>query len=576
MKKLRILSFITALVMILGCMPCGYSADDTLQIMFPADGSTVSYDTESIEVYIPEGKTPIKTMYTLDGKVIQSEGVNETVTVSSPLTVGRHFVEVTAIYEDGTAEKASSTFVAAILPAEDNIDFESFSPLADDIDGMTSTEAMEAFGCFNNISSKIDAKGTKVYIEKDETDNSYMTMRSTEVGTLTCHESYVHVWANTLEDGTHPSYSSGKLVLEFDAYLRKNWTTRVVAVPFNSSSKDWGSNNMIVDQNLGGIVMPDGTYKSLQGNYNWYHFKITYDLDNKVYYSTISDGDFVKPDSERIGEVNVAPIALPAPTSGSANVVYYRLGVGLNKSSEFRLDNIRTYTVGSYSGADEILFKAPSAGSDYIDAKENSVQRDVTELALGVKRILDSSSVNADNITVVAAGKELDISNVSYDESSGMITVLINNPEGISGNGDSYVKLSDDVCFKGGSKIGVDAVNPFNLASEGFGVKGVDFKCGSSYLFSSSQLRDGNSIKADITFDNATSDDVTLLAVLVIKKDSQILTMTPLDITVPKGETDYCVSVQAPAVESASDIKASLILVDSMANVNYIGSYYLI
>ena len=36
--------------------------------------------------------------------------------------------------------------------------------------------------------------------------------------------------------------------------------------------------------------------------------------------------------------------------------MYYRLGVGLNKSSEFRLDNIRTYTVGSYSGADEILF----------------------------------------------------------------------------------------------------------------------------------------------------------------------------------------------------------------------------
>ena len=230
------------------------------------------------------------------------------------------------------------------------IDFEKFDSITSDADGMTATEAMDALGCFNNIGSKIDTKGAKVYIEKDETDNCFMSVKSSELYTLTCHESCIQVWANTLADGTHSAVSSGKLALEFDAYLRKNWTTRVIAVPFNSSSDDWGSNNMLVDQNAGGIVMGDGTYTSLRGDYNWYHFNIIYDLDKKVYYGTISDGDFVKPDAEKIGEVVIPEISLPVPSSGKADVMYYRVGVGLNKTSEFKIDNIRT----SYLPGDNI------------------------------------------------------------------------------------------------------------------------------------------------------------------------------------------------------------------------------
>ena len=530
------------------------ASSDALLITSPANGTTVPHDISSFAVSLPSRIT--ETIFTLDGKVLGKGEADGSFTLSDPLTLGKHTLTVSAIYDDGRGEKVSSQFTVAIIPGSHTKDFEEYTSLSD------AGTAMNASTVASNLDLWSAHDNPKYYVYKDSITNSLALKFNNE---KTSENSVAQSLAYFYADGSKKNYRAGVVGLEFDFYLKKYSGIYMQLIPYSAGGHSFSLSDR--GQNIieNGVIR--GTSTSITTG--WHHLKAVVDLDKMKVDITVDSTPMTQKD-------------LTFPTaSGQNNLYMYRIGISTNPGTYWSIDNIKTYEIGNYSGADEIFFEDlshPSANSDgLVSADMAEVSRSTQKLVLKVNKKLKPESVSASSISVIAAGKNVPLAAAPvYDAGAKTITLTLDNASGITGNGESYVKLSESIQYENGIAAGTAAINRFNLTPDGFLIKSVDFKCGVSDLFASSQLDVGDAVKADIIIQNVASSDANLTAVLVVKSGNKIISVTPKDITASANTPNYPASIQAPALTTKEDIKASLIFVDNLKNAHYIDSYDLI
>ena len=107
MKKLLCIA-LSFLIILISLFPAAFAAGTgELQIVYPV-GTNVSV-LDKIEIADTSGKTPEKYIYELDGiKLGETEGIPNIVISDSTIAAGNHKIDVSAIYNDGTAQKTSA------------------------------------------------------------------------------------------------------------------------------------------------------------------------------------------------------------------------------------------------------------------------------------------------------------------------------------------------------------------------------------------------------------------------------------------------------------------------------------
>lgn len=561
-SKFLSLTLCTMLVVSMFCSPVSISAAGGLEITTPANGSTVSYDLPEFEFSLPANTDKI--IVALDGKSIDA-AAGGSVTLDGPLTLGKHTLELSAIYTDGTAEKVTSEFTAAVIPSSTVIDFEHVTPQT----YTSSDDAFNAIKSLNLINGGIYNTTNKgeVAVESDATYGNVLKIKTTTARML-AGGAYVHIHSNPTiaadHTATNTTVNSGKVGLEFDACLNVGTSdpTQLTLTAYDAATKYFGGINLAVNNKILDTHTIDP---------GWYNFSLVFDLDSKEYSGIITD-------TSSGTKYTIAPTTLTTST-GASKISYYRLGARINAGKEVAFDNIKTGLVGNYTGADEIYFESladSAANSDgFVDASVKPVARDVSKMQLKVSKTLDSTTVTPANISVVAGGQNIPVTSAVYDETKGTITLTLNN-SGITTNGESYVSLSESIKFKGSTTaVGVKSRNPFSLTDEGFRIKSVDFKKGSSALIMADQLLSGDKVKAQIAIQNIKQTSEQLTAVLIVKSGDKFLSLTAKDITATADTANYPVEVESPAITTADNISASVIFVDNLKNALYIDSYHL-
>lgn len=561
-SKFLSLTLCTMLVVSMLCSPVSISAAGGLEITTPANGSTVSYDLSEFEFGLPANTNKI--IVVLDGKSIDA-AAGGSVTLDGPLTLGKHTLELSAVYTDGTAEKVTSEFTAAVIPSSTVIDFEHVTP-SEYASSAVAQSAIKSLKLINEGIYSDDNKG-KVAVESDATYGNVLKIKTTTKRMLV-GGAYIQIHSNPKiaadHTATNTAVNSGKVELEFDACLDKGTSdpTQLQLTAYDEATKSFGGINLAVDNKILNTHTIDP---------GWYNFSLVFDLDSKKYSGIITD-------TSSGTKYNIASTTLTTST-GASKISYYRLGARINAGKEVAFDNIKTGLVGNYTGADEIYFESladSAANSDgFVDASVKPVARDVSKMLLKLGKTLDSTTVTPANISVVAGGQNIPVTSAVYDETKGTITLTLNN-NGITTNGESYVSLSENIKFKGSTTaVGVKSRNSFSLTDEGFRIKSADFKKGSSALIMADQLLVGDKVKAQIAIQNIKQTSEQLTAVLIVKSGDKFLSLTAKDITVTADTANYPVEVESPAITTADNISASVIFVDNLKNALYIDSYHL-
>lgn len=538
-----------------------------LCIMAPLDGSTVPCTFQTFEARLPEDKNAVSTLYFLDGEYIGDGGASAIVTTDKELYYGKHTIELRAIYEDGTGERTVSQFTAN-LP-QYVMDFEKYPSKVYEVHKNEGDEGFQEelaavhkdvkndIDCLHDINSNLFKYGT-FEIGTDPQMGKVAKMNKTKGGTLYAGNGALFVPA-LYENGTPVQKKEGRLVIEFDFSfgMGTNWASVLQVAPHSKNGHNKLGLNLI--HNSG--VIP-GTGKTLNDTL-WHHAKAIFDLDTGRYNAWVDDielpeGDILFPDSIH-----------------ERDYYYYRIGVAMSRAGDFfAVDNILVGcdgAMGDFSGITDV---------DYVNGMGETVgedgalvSRDVQKIILTTDRALNIDSVTESNISVKLGGETVDITELLLSDDGYLVTLTLDNP-GVSGNGESSVTLSENIQLSDGAKIGRRAVANLSLEPKGFLVKSVDWRKGESELFSSAMLRDGDVIKADISFQNVSENIESLTAVLVVKDGDKYISLTAEDVKVEITDgTDYIVTLTAPTISDVSDPNVYLMLIDDLNSGLYIDSY---
>lgn len=554
MNKQKLISLLVTLLYIITSIPSVF-AGDALTVASPQDGSTVSFETNVFEVTPPDGKVIAKTIFTLDGEFIGNGDEGGVLLYDKKLTLGVHCLEVVAMYDDKTAEKATSSFTAAILPESTTIDFEHITP-EEYPDSPSALAAVKSLKAINGGIYNTDNKGI-VAVDEEEGHGKVFKIKTTTARMLV-GGAYFHAFANpTLSDdgtATNTVVKSGKVGLRYDVWLpyssKGGEITQHTIYPYDSAGKSLKSINIAINNKI--LDM----YRIETG---WFTIDLVYDLDTLMMYGTITDVD-----TGDVWEVTERKFA-----DSVTNLSDYRIGTRLEKENFYAIDNITTGMIGQFSGITDVLAKD---GDAFVSSSDAAFERDVSEMKITFDKLLDSSTVTKENISVTLGGTKLGVSDVVYDEAENAAILTIDNP-GITTNGKNEVCLSENVKLKGESaSVGIASKRSFDVVPFGFAILGADFSNESGDVYSASQLSVGDSLTATVALSNLSDKPENITAVLAIKDGKRFLSVTPLVMEIPEGAADFTLPVTSPAIDSADSLSASVIFVNNMADSLYVDS----
>ena len=565
MKKRNIISLLITVIYMLTLIPTAY-AGDVLTVTSPANGSIVSFETNVFEVTPPGSKTIEKTNFILDGEFIGNGDAEGKLTREEELTLGKHKLEVIAVYDDGTAEKASSEFTSAIIPQSATVDFEN-SVLGTYTAADAATTAAKSL---RGLSSNIFTEG-EVSIGSDGSYGNVfkiLGVKNRVAAANACFTTYANPTFNN--DGTVQSYSAvtgGKHILNFDMYIPYIDGSFALQIrPYTSGGVSFDSGVTLISARL--PIGYTNANRIENTDCGWFNINFVSDLDTGKYTAEIKAKT-----SNKTWTIAETPYTKPQ----DAGINYYQIGAYVYKNYYVAYDNIKTEMIGNTLGITDVLFKDetnPSCDSDgYVNTDSHSVKRDVTQMLVRFDRSLNSATVTKDNFIVVAGGNRVGISDVNYDETTRSAVLTLNNSF-ITTNGKSYVQMSENVKLKGNTEtIGVASWKAFNLASYGFEIQSVEYLKGVSDVYSASQLSVGNNLTAKIKISNVSDTDKKLTAVLVVKDGKRILSVKPLTATIDAGNSNFTASITSESITSAENLSAFLIFINSLSNPVYIDSF---
>ena len=550
MNKQKLISLLVTLLYIITSIPFVF-AGDALTIASPQDGSTVSFETNVFEVIPPDGKVIAKTIFTLDGEFIGNGDEAGVLNYDGGLTLGAHCLEVVAMYDDKTAEKATSSFTAAILPQSTTIDFEHVTP-EEYPDSPSALAAVKSLKVINGGIYNSDNLG-KVAVEEEDGHGKIFKIMTTSKRMLV-GGAYIHINSNpTLsDDGTASNtvVKSGKVRLRYDAWLpfsQYGEITQHTITPYNSAGASLKSINIAINNKI--LDM----YRIEDG---WFTINLVYDLDTLMMHGTITDVD-----TGDVWEVTERKFA-----DSATNISDYRVGSRISKETYWAIDNITTGMIGQFSGITDVLAKD---GDAFVSSSDAAFERDVSEMKITFDKLLDSSTVTKENISVTLGGTKLGVSDVVYDEAENAAILTIDNP-GITTNGKNEVCLSENIKLKGESaSVGIASKRSFDVVPFGFAILGAEFSNESGDVYSASQLSVGDSLTATVALSNLSDKPENITAVLAIKDGKRFLSVTPLVMDIPEGAADFTLPVTSPAIASADSLSASVIFVNNMADGLY-------
>lgn len=547
----KIIAVILSLLLISHISPA-VLADDGLYIVTPLDGSVISNTQKTFEASIPAGKNPTNTFFYLDGKFIGDGGISAAVTIEEDMYVGKHTLELRAVYDDGTGEIAISDFYAILK--HQMMDFEEYEVA--EYTNVGDAKVLTCIDRFGDLFGKAN-----VEIAEDAVNGKVFKLtKIPDTATLYAGGGcfYIPVIAG---NATNIAQTTGTLILEFDYAVGRaeHWRTGLHVTPYPASGKDKIAGIVLQDNNSGrGISRTQYEIKDT----GWHHWKIVFDLDAKTYSVDLDENQSVL--SGNIGFPND-----PLETNFAA----YKIGIDMSVE-DVSFDNIKIGMEGAmddYSGISDVDF-VNANGETVTDSAV--VPRDVQKLIVKSERAFNIDTVIPSNIEVNLGGKAAKITEAILSEDGKEITLILDNPSTITDNGEGYVSLSEKIGFSSGSTIGVRTVYKLDTEASGFMVKSVDFEKSDSKLFVSSMLKDGDVIKANIDFQNITSAPEKLTAVLVIKDGNKYVSLSAKDIEVPvTGDTDYEVTVSSAAIGTIENPEVYVMLLDSLNSGMYIDSY---
>lgn len=564
MKNNKIILLLIAVIYLITFVPAVH-AGDVLTITSPENGSVISYKTNVFEVESPDSKIIAKTIFKLDGNFVGNGDESGMLTYDSSLTIGSHTLEVIALYDDGTAEKAVSAFTAAVFPEAnlmtfDELEEKTFSTVAGD----TAADAVSYLSLASLAPECVRPTGdpgASLSIAADETNPSdkYIKFNFDNVAKRLLVGQKIGFWLNS----DHSTVTGGKVFFECDIKLSTHSDLRLRIVPRNASHSEWSSLQIIEQKviNKGKGDMEETFAHSAE----WVRLYLVYDIDNM----TVSGS---------LGTHTIQETEVTHNKAGDGKLAYFALSCQTiyNGTGIYCIDNVRTGCLGEYTGIEKMWFKdetnADADENGYVDAESNEVNRNVTELKLKLSSKLDADTVTKENVKVVAGGKEIAVSEVVYSESEGTVIIILDNDE-ILTNGNSWVELSEKIKLSGEAlPIGVATVKSFKLMPSGVGISDVAFCNEETNVYSVEQLSAGDTLTANITIQNASGSGQVLTAVLVVKDGKRFLSVNPVLIEVPEGEESFPASVTSKEITSAENLSASVIFVSSLSEAFYIDS----
>lgn len=520
MKK--ILAILTTIILVLPTLGISTLAAGEVTITSPANGSVVENTISTFESTVPVDAVEI--VFELDGEIVgTTEGDNSgnasLTTDGFDLYVGKHTLSVYAVMPNGSfcRDRSDFTIVRTKDVYSENLNFDSIEK---NDDGTINTDSDPSNWVFNKSGTAQFKIGT------DASGGGCMEFHSNTIG---------GAWKSMYFElqNLHTPYPHNIAVVEFD--LKVSSTTNVFAITMFNENGASGVGLGNADSQWNGFLTETGKINGTDVSYgtDWAHVKAEIDYTSskiKTWYNGIlvADRENATIGSQgRLGRMRI----LSMPKSPSENFVV-------------SLDNLKVYDKYSYSGITSV---------EVID--DTTVRVNVTDK-------FDPSLVTDSTVNLMVNGTKQD-ADVSYEAASNRFILTTASPLAKSARVEAIIDENQNLAD--GSKTGMASKGFAETAPDVFAIRQPEFISSGNKLISKKQLIAGANIGFQITVDNLSGANKSMLLLMIIRDGNRPISIKASTINATVGTNNYSVNGIIP---QADELNIKAVVCDKWSSLN--------
>lgn len=526
-KKIIALLMTLAMMLSLGAV---VAADEGVAIVSPANGEMIEYSGEETELLISAGEGMLLKI-NLDGAALcDVEAETEEVKVNlGTLALGKHKVSIIAISGSASYKAESAFSVVQSVVNEKYFDtftggnsgslapYSSRPDLGPDENG----EKIPAYyGAFDGVDG--DAEGSIGF---------RFMKTATEI---------------TMDDGAEicyvmeplPTGLNSKFTLEYDLLLLNPgaWEIRIGNKQGGSRKYSQLALSHFLDEN--GYVSGTETVYPVG---EWMHIKHEVNVSEGITNVYLDGNEVLKNIS--VGTANLTDLEI-------FKFQYY--ATSPEGPQGFNLDNVRIVSEDMYSGISPLKYVVS-------DGSEKNVPDNAT-ITEATKKIIFQNDIkgftpwdNKTSFTVLADGEELEINSIQkINDNSFSVELSENLPE------KAHIEVLSEYS-------GTPIKTFFDVNAITFGIYSVDFRKGSTNIYSSSQLVAGESVNCFLGVKTDLEEDKNVLAIIGVYSGNRLVSLQTKTVKINGNTTavrQKIVPVSIP--ENIEDISVEIFFIDDL------------
>ena len=539
MIKTRFISLLIAVMLIIVAMPSYSQSSVTINL---DNGEYLSEMPEYFNAVCEGAETII---FELDGKTLGEADTEGNISVPADITYGNHKLKATAVFADGNSAMREVGFVyyQRVSYNKSIQDFDTIPNVTKDESSLPTIHNDFNFTMYESqvMVSRIAGSRSNgsdgdyaLYIEKKAGNSGE--------GRLVFGELQTTVYA-----------TNGQFQLDFDLMLTDpSQEFRMFFYPL------WYNGFVLVS---GGKIA--GTNMDFPAN-KWVRFNMTYDMSGGG--GTLDSGVWtVKTTIDGVTTIPVNSVNAVDNAFHGGNRVLFSMKSGTSTEGNpvaMAIDNFSL--TSNYYGIKNCAYIKSDA--------ENVISSKVPCDAEKIKVYLNEkiTAVTKNDVSLVTdGGVNVPVLDIVYNEAGKCIEITPDS--NLPGNTGITVKLSPELTFKGGAKLGKSHTARFETSYETLQLD-VSFKKGATPIYTAKQVKSGDVVSADLSIKNLSATPKDATYILSVRDNKRLAALSSKTIQLQPGESKN-LTITLPQLTKEGDYTIYLINMDSLTTGLYIEDY---
>ena len=467
-----------------------------------------------------------KIIFKLDGVIVgETNGETSLSVPNDLLSVGNHTLEAIAIYPDDTASSDTKPFkVSAMIEKLSHSDAGELSGFS--IRNNSNVVYEDTVGSSGQPADK--AKILR-YTINDEDKSSKPEIKNSNISYIT----------------------GGIKKLSFDLKL----TTTKDALFIDGMDAPM---NRYAQLNSSNGYWLDGSASKYPATEKWMHIDIVSDsYANKATFSVdgieIYNGTITKKQTGTLG---------------------FRLYQYSNRTESTRasmsLDNLFASQVFLYSLESVEWADSEGVWSDNL----SSISTDTSKIRIKMNEALVKESVTKNTVKVYSNGREVSLTDASYDEASGYVIASL--AETLTNESHIVFEMSEEVKLKSTNEASGESVKAILKTEAGtYSVSDIDCKINSAALLTNRQLKTGQTVSVDLNLNNQSAETKKMAAFVCVFQNKKLLAIGACEENVsPSGKNTTITLPELATIDENEEISIKVMVCESLSNPQAYANYY--